>query len=58
MSKLPVLVGRKKTTLPTAEVVPMKLENVKVGAVGSEVSTLIVREIETLLPTLSVPVSV
>ena len=57
-SKPPLPVGRKKTTFPTADVVPVKLENVKVGDVGSDVSTLTVVETEAVLPTLSVPVSV
>ena len=57
-SKLPLPVGRKKTTLPTDEVVPTKFENVNVGSLGSEVSTFTVVDTETVLPTLSVPVSV
>src|SRR5262249_19686664 len=58
MSKLPLLVGRNKTVLPTAEVVPVKLEKPNVGAEGSDGSTLTVWVTEALLPTWSVPVSV
>ena len=57
-SKLPLPVGRKKTTLPTAEALPTKFENAKLGALGSEVSTLTVVDTEAVLPMLSVPVSV
>ena len=57
-SKLPVPVGRKKTVLPTADVVPVKLEKLNVGADGSEVSTLTVAVTDAVLPRLSMPVSV
>ena len=57
-SKLPLLVERKKTLSPTAVVVPVKFEKLKVGADGSDVSTLTVAVTEAVLPRLSVPVRV
>ena len=57
-SKLPAPVGRKKTLFPAADVVPVKFAKLNDGALGSDVSTFTVEEIETLLPTLSTPVSV